>query len=846
MTIFTVNLLGLSNPTYFYSTMKKIFVYLLFPMVSQAQPNYLPLRQSITTAWQFKQSDLQDWLPTTLPSSVHTALLKNGKIEDPYYRTNESDAQWIESKNWDYQTTFDVDSDVFAKNHIELHFKGIDTYATIFLNDSLLLETNNMFRSWKVEVKKWLKPSGNVLHIHFDSPTNKVKADWEKLGYQLPGGIRTMTRKAQFHYGWDWGPKLVGCGILKTPEIIAWNDLIIENVFVVTRSLTPEKAKMVALIRYNSDFRGPVSLISRDGKRKSIEDRIFEKGVHNDSISFEVANPKLWWCNGLGEPNLYDFTFEIKYGVKTLDKKEVRTGIRTIELVKEKDKPVFARGANYIPQDLFQDRIPPSHYQSLLTDVAKSNMNMLRVWGGGIYEDDLFYQLCDAKGIMVWQDFMYACALYPGSGKFLKTAAIEALEQIERLRQHPCLALWCGNNENNEAWHNWGWQMNFTESQRKQLWRDYQILFSDLLPTYVNNNGGGVPYWESSPAFSRFNSKSLKEGDAHYWGVWHDEEPFEIFDKKIPRFMSEFGFQSFPEWKTIESFTLPEDRKLDSPVMLAHQKHPRGNALIAEYLQRDHKPPQTFEDLVYLSQILQGEGIRKGLEAHRRNKPYCMGTLYWQLNDVWQGASWSSRDYFGRWKALQYFTKEAFSPIALLPIIQDDTLKIFAVDDTRDTNVVNLSIHARTLDGKSLYQASIRDLTLSNNNSMLLWEGATKTLLNKVKADNCVIECILTNTKGDTIHRKLTYLLPPKKLRLLNPKLQTTVTKKEQTFEISISSDLLAKNVMLQANTPGHFSDNYFDILPNETKIVTLTLPDITKVENLEIKTKQLTDTWRK
>ena len=559
----------------------------------EAQNNpYLPIHRTIDVPWEFRQAGSDTaatWKPTAVPVSIHTALLKSKMIGEPFYRDNEEKLQWIEKEDWEFQCVFEVDQTVLQKKHVELVFKGLDTYAHVYVNDSLVLESNNMFRTWAVDVKKHLQPGANKLHIYFESPVKKVEADWKNLGYELPGGIRTMTRKAQFHYGWDWGPRFVGCGILQKPALRAWDDLLFEDVFVTTLTYTPEKARMVARIRYRSDISGPATFSFREGKRKSIENRQLQVGVHEDTVTYDVDNPKLWWCVGLGEPHLYDFTIQLQRNGGILDVATARVGIRTVELVQDKDPdgkgesfyfklngvPVFAKGANYIPQDIFQDRVEPKHYKKLIEDVLAANMNMLRVWGGGIYEDDLFYQLCDARGLLVWQDFMYACALYPGNGRFLKNTAREALDQVERLRQHPCIALWCGNNENSEAWYNWGWQMQFNEAQREQLWRDYRTLFHDLLPTYVQNYAGGVPYWESSPKYGRANPKSTREGDSHYWGVWHDEQPFDAFDKKVPRFMSEFGFQSFPEWRTIQSFTLPEDRQLDSKVMLLHQKHPR-------------------------------------------------------------------------------------------------------------------------------------------------------------------------------------------------------------------------------------------------------------------------------
>ena len=826
--------------------MKRLIIYalILVPMISEAQVNYAPLRLPLSTGqWEFRQANTPVWKPVKIPVSAHTALLQNGMIEDPYWRDNEEKLQWIEKEDWEFQTTFDVGADVLARKHIELIFKGLDTYAQIYLNDSLLLETDNMFRTWRADAKRYLKPKGNKLHIYFESPLKKTELPWKNLGYELPGGQRTLSRKAQFHYGWDWGPRFVGCGILQKPSLEAWDDFIFENLFITTQSVTPEKARMVARFRYHSDLKFPVVVQFKEGKRKAVEDRVIWPGTHTDSVTYDVENPRLWWCAGMGEQPLYDFTIEVKKGTQTIEKQDIRLGIRSIELVTQKDekgesfyfklngKPVFAKGANYIPQDIFQDRVDPNHTKRLLDDVVGANMNMLRVWGGGIYEDDTFYQLCDARGILVWQDFMYACALYPGNGQFLKTAAFEALEQIERLRQHPCIALWCGNNENDEAWNNWGWQMQFNEAQRTQLSREYKLLFNDILRTYVENNADRVPYWESSPKYGRANSKSLTEGDSHYWGVWHDEEPFEIFNKKVPRFMSEFGFQSFPEWRTILSFTEPDDRRLESKVMLLHQKHPRGNALIAEYMKRDYNSPKKFEDFVYVSQLLQAEGMRTGFEAHRRNKPYCMGTLYWQLNDVWPVASWSSVDYFGRWKALHYYAREAFKPVAALPIMEDNVLKIYGVNDHAESVTVTLNVRAFTFEGGKLLEFKQPGLLISPDSSKMLWQSPLKLVLDGKKPENCVVEIELTDSLGTKIYsRRLFYPVPPRKMNLPNPELKiTSVEKTAEGYSISLQTNSkLAKNVYLQTNEEGFFSNNYFDLLPNEhVKILFKTTSDL-------------------
>jgi beta-mannosidase len=830
-------------------TMRKYFFWLLLLLIGSpmhTQTTDLPKKLPINTGWTFRQAHTGTWRLVDIPSSVHTALMRHNLIEDPFYRDNENAVQWIEQEDWEYQTSFLVDNSALRHQHLEMVFKGLDTYAQVFLNDSLILETDNMFRTYQVDVKPFLRVGENHLHVYFESPIGKATPLWDALDYELPGGIRTMTRKAQFHYGWDWGPRLVGAGMLKSPELMMWNDVIIEDVFVTPLFINDQKARVAIRVRYRSDIKGKASFIARFEKSKILEDRFILPGVHEDSMTFDIDNPRLWWCNGLGEPHLYDVRFELKQGLITHDIRDARFGLRQVELVTEPDekgstfyfklngKPVFAKGANIIPLDMFQDRVTGTHYRDMINNALAANMNMLRVWGGGIYEDDVFYQLCDANGILVWQDFMFACAMYPGDGAFLKNASREAYQQIERLRQHPCIALWCGNNENNEAWHNWGWQMSFSEAQRARLWRDYQTLFQDLLKTYVNNYAGNVPYWESSPMHGRMHPMAMLEGDAHYWGVWHDEEPFEVFNQKVPRFMSEFGFQAFPTWETIEAFSMPQDLKLDSPVMLNHQKHPRGNALIATYMKRNYGLPTNFQHFNYLSQVLQAEGMRIGLEAHRRNKPYCMGSLYWQLNDVWPAASWSGIDYFGRWKALHYAVRHAFHPVAVLPVIQDDSLKIYGVSDLPSDTTVRLKLELMTFNGQIVASESANNIHLGSTAAQMLWNTQVQRWTGG-KQNDLLLHCQLLSPDGQPIHRNILYFATPKKQSLPKPKLTIEIQKNDNNYQILVLTDKLARNVYLRSNTEGSWSDNFFDLLPGEQRTIVFKPKKVSATATFEV-----------
>jgi beta-mannosidase len=478
------------------------------------------------------------------------------------------------------------------------------------------------------------------------------------------------------------------------------------------------------------------------------------------------------------------------------------------------------KGANYIPQSLFQERIKYNNYQKLIENTVKANMNMLRIWGGGIYENKAFYDLCDEKGILVWQDFMYACAMYPGDEDFLLNAESEAVEQVIRLRNHPSIALWCGNNEINEAWHNWGWQPRFNPDQKEYIWTAYKNLFTHILPQAVRVHSNNTDYWESSPRYGRYDKRSYTEGDNHDWYVWHDEKPFEHFEEKIPRFMSEYGFQSFPDWKTIESFTLPEDRQLESKVMLLHQRHMRGNQLIRKYMERDYHLPFDFENFVYVSQILQAEGMAKAIEAQRRAKPYCMGTLYWQLNDVWQVASWSSIDNFGRWKAMHYKVREVYADVLISPKVQKDNFKVFIVNDLYQLLQGVLTVKIQDFKGQIIFEKTL-PVSIKGNSSNVYFNILLKDIFkNGIKKEAAFAHIFFKNNDGKPPIEKTFFFAKPRDLPLELGKISRQVKGQEGGVAITIQSPVLLKNVQLSSPTEGFFEENYFDLLPNVEKTI--------------------------
>lgn len=804
------------------------------------------IKNQLHQNWQFREkSDKQEapWFPARVPGTVHTDLMANKLIEDPFYRDNEQAAQWVEERDWEYKTTFTLDKEQLKHSYFRLVFHGLDTYAKVFLNDVLILTADNMFRTWPVDVKPHLKEGDNQLYIHFISPINHVKAHWQTLGYQLPGGPRVLTRKAPYHYGWDWGPRLVTSGVWKPIELEIWDTARIEDFHIEQNELNKERARLTAHFEVRSgthqEAELAVTLDEEPGSKPTARSEVkLVPGINQISFSFEVLKPKLWWTNGLGEPFLYKFKGTLEVDGDFVDALVRPLGLRTLDVIVKKDltpggepgetfyfklngKPVFMKGANYIPQDSFIPRVTEARYRSLIRDAKAANMNMLRVWGGGIYERDIFYNLCDEAGILVWQDFMFACSMVPGENEFFDNVRQEAIDNVKRLRSHPCIALWCGNNEINEAWHNWGWQEPFTEDQRARIWEDYQAIFHRILPQTVSQYDPGRYYLPSSPKFGRGNYRSLREGDNHYWGVWHDEEPFSVFNKKIGRFMSEHGFQSFPPLETINIFTQPQDRTYDSSVMMVHQKHPRGNQLIRTYMARDYQMPGNFEHFVYLSQILQAEGMKLGMEAQRRAMPFCMGTLYWQLNDCWPVVSWSGRDYNGQWKALHYYAKRGYQPFLVSPVEEDGKINIYIVSDKLRHLQGALFITVKDFTGKLIFSESA-DVIVESNSSQNVFSMQVDRLLSGQDKRDVVLTADF-KLLGDGIKAtNYYYFVPPKDLRLYQPDFHSGVsgTACQTRVEIRISSNVLARHVYLRMESVGgFFSDNFFD-LPAQTEKV--------------------------
>jgi len=805
--------------------------------------------------WQFSQAGKQDWYPATVPGCVHTDLLDNKLIEDPFFRDNEKKVQWIENEDWEYKCEFEISERLYSREFIQLVFKGIDTYAEIFLNSKPVLSADNMFREWEVDCKKYIVPGKNKLLIRFRSSAKNDLEKAKQLPYVLPDN-RVFTRKAPYQSGWDWGPRLVASGIWRPVIIKAWDNLKIIDINIVQVSVFKEKANLNVVFEVQSSKEQSAELsVDIDNKHFTISSDLVP-GINAISIPAEINHPRLWWCNGLGESYLYNIKCSLKADNIIYSKITKKTGIRTLELLQEPDSagksfyfrlnghPVFIKGANYIPQDNFPPRVTEERYKKLIRSVTDANMNMLRVWGGGIYEEDIFYDLCNENGIMVWQDFMFACAMYPGDTAFVENVRQEAICNIKRLRNHPCIALWCGNNEVDNGWKDWGWQKQFGYSDKDsaKIWKDYQEIFHRLLPEVLAKYDPSRPYLPSSPLYGWGHKENFLEGDSHYWGVWWGQEPFEIFNTKVGRFMSEYGFQAFPDIKTIKAFTTPEDMEINSEIMLSHQKHPIGNKLINTYMERDYNIPGDFDHYIYVSQLLQAKGIIMAIEAHRRAKPYCMGTLYWQLNDCWPVISWSGIDSYGRWKALHYLVKKAYDDLLISFSEDNNNINIYCVNDKIQPVNADLSIELISFRGKEYFEKTI-PVKISPGSGRIYYT-LDKEKFNELNLNRVVLKATLSES-GTAISENLYYFCQPKNLELTDPGIIRRIIPVNEGYRIILIAKSLAKNVYLSFdNYTGFFTDNYFDLLPGkEVTVEFLTKDGIGDPEG-ELKIISLVDTY--
>ncbi|MBC2600979.1 beta-mannosidase [Puniceicoccus vermicola] len=803
--------------------------------------------QSLNSEWTFLSPKDKQWLPAEVPGCVHTDLLRHELIPDPYWGRNELDLQHLEEKDWTYRLDFDLDESLLEQTYVDLVAEGLDTVATITLNGTEVGTTENMFIGHRFEVKKLLQTGSNHLEIHFTSPMKYIRSrpyPGKMVENCEPVGGRSLIRKEQCSFGWDWGPRYPSSGIWRPIQLEAWSENRIESVHIaqhhgkktVDLKFTPHLTR-----GKSAKLRGTIEL---DDETVST----FEGDLAT------IKNPQLWWPHGHGEQPLYTVTLELlnKEG-EVIDTWSKRVGLRTIVLDRHKDefgesfqfvingRPIFAKGANWIPADSFPHRVDRAWYDKLLSDATAVHMNMIRVWGGGIYESEDFYDLCDEKGLLVWQDFMFACCLYPADRAFVKNVKAEAEQQVKRLSYRTCLALWCGNNELE--------QLSEKILETKARKKAYEKVFYDVIPEIVERLDGITTYWPCSPHNPEGYEKGHNNesaGDSHFWDVWHARKPVNTYETKFFRFCSEFGMQSYSSPEVARTYCNPEDMNPFGPVMEIHQKNGAGNLIILDYVLRLFRFPKDYRALSYLSQLNQAHCMKVGIEHFRRCMPRTMGALYWQLNDCWPVASWSSLEYTGKWKAVHFEAQRFFAPALLsVKILGEESLganntrintmhgaEIHTVYDSPEDDSGKISWALQTLDGKTIRKGS-KKVKLQYGQSVLQETLDFSKEIEAYGQEEIFLRVDLAPKKGEPTSR--TALFSAQRfLGLRRDPIQVDCQKiGANEIEITLQSKTLHLGVQVDFPERGaHYSENFIDLYPNVPHTIRATFPDkITVVE---------------
>jgi beta-mannosidase len=865
---------------------------------------------------ELREVGAEDWLPAEVPGSVQTALLTENKIPDPFVADNELRVQWIAERDWEYRLVFEENDALHAEDQVSLVFDGLDTLAEVFINGKQLGSADNMFRRYTFDVTEELVNGENEVRVllHGPVPYIREQQDEEPLTgptHSIPGGPH--IRKAPSQFGWDWGPKLPPVGIWKKVQLEGYTAARFDDVHLRQHHDDGDVTLSVDLTverwQDNAELKALLTVNAPDGETWAVDAALDGDAAH---LMLEVPNPQLWWPNGYGDQPLYAIEVALYADEVSCDTCTFQIGLRTLELNREPDDfgtsftfvvngiPIFAKGANWIPADSFPSRLTDEHLEHLVRSAAAANMNMLRVWGGGFYEEERFYDLCDTYGILVWQDFIFSCSIYPKDDAFFENVRVEAVENIRRLRHRASLALWCGNNEMEWGWDSWGWNR-----PRYQPYKEaYDRMFHHLLPDLVAAEDPDTVYWPSSPSSNLHfvTPNATHTGDTHNWEVWHQNRPFQAYREHHSRFISEFGFQSLPPLETVRTYAAEADWNMTSYIMEHHQRNDAGNGKIINYLTDHFQMPKDFPSLVYLTQILQAEAVRTGVEFWRRSKACTSGTLYWQLNDCWPVASWASLDYFGRWKALHYAAQRFYEPVHLSAEDCGPDVGPHPVSDphggqrtiewmvkTPDGETVSTGERTTSKEaiedllqiGKPVREAEKPLATLYVTNDLTeAWNGTVRwsleTLDGKVLVDgeeavsvpalDAVQVCALdfSNQVTDANRREvvLVYALyrndqrlsmgvmpfaPNKHLMLKDPELSADVKKTEAGFEITLSAERLARFVWLELKGKDViFSDNTFDIPAGRSVTVTLPAQEDWRVENVRdaLRVRSLVDSF--
>lgn len=849
--------------------------------------------------WEFRAADgaHDEWTTGSVPGDVYTDLFEAGVIDDPYDGDTELAVQWVGKTDWIYRRTFEVGASFLEHERIDLECLGIDTVAEIAVNGTTVGETDNMHRRYDFDVADALEPGENRITVRFRSPVEyaaerraEYPSDVPLIRYPVDQPGRNFVRKAQCHFGWDWGPCLPGVGIWRDIRIVGYSSPRIS--YTTTEQTHHDDGDVTLSVRVGADVptAGTYELAAEIDGERVVHEVDLEAGKDEAAIDLTVSDPNRWWPNGYGDQPLSDLAVTITdtdgVGAGTggddppSHTVTERIGFRDLELIREPDadggesfyfevngEPIYAKGANWIPTENLRGRLEEDDYESLLSSAVEANMNMLRVWGGGYYELDRFYERCDELGLLVWQDFMFSCALYPASDDFLETVEAEVRYQVRRLANHPSIAVWCGNNENEMSLVDW-----FDDHEHiEEFYGDYERLNDETIAPAVAEEDPSRTFWPGSPSSGGLfandgprDPHDQSRGDVHYWDVWHDGEPFADYLTVEPRFVSEFGYQSFASVDLL-SDVVPEDQlNPTAPIMEHHQRNPGGNKRILQRLADHFRVPFAFDDLVYLSQLQQGLAMRTAIEHWRRLKPYCMGTLYWQLDDLWPCASWSSIEYGGEWKALHYMARRFYAPVLVSSVrtgvdpAADDGekelnlntdgdngevdmgLEIWLTSDRLEATEGTLTVDAYTFDGECVFSREER-VAIDPRESRAV-ATVPDEAFGDVDADSVVVRTEFDPDAAVDTYPDFAFFEPFKRLELSDPELAVDVDGTDVVLETANAALFVA----LEApSLPGRFSDNYFHAAPGERVRVTLEGADASEAELAEaLSVAHLRDTY--
>jgi len=801
--------------------------------------------QPLDGDWQFSKAGEGNWRNASVPGCIHTDLMAVGAIPDPFYGDNEARVAWVAETDWIYRRVFVPDAQLMSHERIYLECDGLDTVAAIRLNGAHLARTANMFRRYRFDVTGIIKSGENTIEVEFESPVMNAR---EKLGSigsvispgdSIPGS--PYLRKSMCQWGWDWGPKLPTSGIWRSICLAGYSTARIDDVKTSQRHAD---GVVELSVRVRAEFCGTNEVAVRATLTAPSGDVVTSDCfVKPDSLECElsltVENPQLWWPNAYGEQPLYGLEVSLitPDGDPTpFDSRTMRLGLRTLELVQDADQwgktfyfrvngvAIFCKGGNWIPADQFPSRITREQYRDLIECAAQSNMNMLRIWGGGIYEDDAFFEFCDEYGILIWHDFMFSCAHYPVDQPMLDNIRAEAIDNVRRIRHHPCLALWCGNNEMECGVANW-WNDEFKELRE----REYNILFHELLPEVCAAEDPATSYWPSSPSSNTpfVDSNGQSQGDSHYWDVWSGMLPFTEYRKRTDRFMSEFGFQAMPTMPTIESFATEDQRNLSSYIMDCHQKQASGNIRIVHYFAATYRFPSDFKSMVYLSHVQQAEAIRYGVEHWRRNRNehHCMGTIFWQFNDCWPVTSWSSIDYNHRWKALNYAATRFYAPILLSAEESETGTCLHVTNDTLQEFRGTVKWSLETLTGAVVRSGEV-EAVVPRESSFCIAKLDFADCLD-IDTKRHIVLVYELRDGGGRVSIGLVAFVPSKYLELPVAPIQVKTFVHDDYLSVHLYSKSTARFVTVEAEGfDMRFSDNFFDLPAHRGNMVGAYVPD--------------------